>query len=225
MKSGIYKIVNKINGKLYIGSSTDVYYRISRHRYALNHKQHDNQYLQNAWNKHGRNSFIFEILLFCSKEDLIQKEQQAIDFYQSTWKANGYNICSVAGNCLGIKRSEETKRKMRGNTNGKGGKGRKHTEETKKKISIAHTGRKSGGMLGKHFSEQTKAKMSIAKIGKISCWKGKHHTEETIQKMKESHKGHKKGMLGKHHTEETKKKISMNNGNRKSNLLLQYNLN
>lgn len=74
---------------------------------------------------------------------------------------------------LGLKHTEETKKKM-----AKYGKdnpfyGKHHTEETKAKISAANTGRK-------HTAEES-AKMSAARIGK-------HHSEETKRKMSESRK-------------------------------------
>jgi hypothetical protein len=47
--SGIYKIINKINNKYYVGSS-----------------KHINPHLQNAWNKYGQNNFDFVITEECS---------------------------------------------------------------------------------------------------------------------------------------------------------------
>ena len=56
--SGIYKIVNKINGKYYVGSSKDVInYRWIHHKRALRSNRHKNDYLQNAWNKYGEDNF------------------------------------------------------------------------------------------------------------------------------------------------------------------------
>ena len=68
-----------------------------------------------------------------------------------------------------------------------GMKGKKHLEETKKKMSIARTG-KNNGFYGKKHSEEIKRKMSEShkqsyKNGKLPSMLGKKHTEETIKKM------------------------------------------
>ena len=52
MNSGIYKILNKINGKFYIGSAVNFKRRFARHKRLLNINCHPNEYLQNAWNKY-----------------------------------------------------------------------------------------------------------------------------------------------------------------------------
>ena len=171
MKAGVYKIVNVVNGKLYVGSSTDVKYRLWRHQHELLENKHENKHLQNAWNKYGRQSFVFEIILYCEENQLIEREQEMIDYYQSA-KGKGYNLCSIAGNCLGIKRSQITREKMKGNTNGKGRKGSKHSQETKDVMSKAKVGKPSG-MEGKHHSNSAKKLMSLAKLGKPSPRKGR----------------------------------------------------
>lgn len=88
---GVYKISNIINGKLYVGSSKDIYKRWHQHRRALDDNKHDNPYLQNAWNKYGMNNFKFEIIEEC--DPLIQFERE--QFYLNTLNPfgdNGYNI-------------------------------------------------------------------------------------------------------------------------------------
>lgn len=73
--SGIYKITNQINAKHYIGSASNFLKRYSTHLSTLKNNKHDNQYLQNAYLKHGSDQFVFEVLELCSKKDLKQKEQ------------------------------------------------------------------------------------------------------------------------------------------------------
>ncbi len=178
-RSGIYRIVNIVNNKCYVGSSTDVKYRLSRHKHELRNNIHINRYLQSAWNKYGESSFKFEILFYCEEGVLLKKEQKMIDYYQSA-DGKGYNLCPIAGNCLGIKHSEETREKMRGNTNGKGGKGKKHSKETRKKMSDARKGF-SSGMKGKIHSDSTRKSMSLAKVGR-------KYSESAKLKMSESQK-------------------------------------
>ena len=63
-------------------------------------------------------------------------------------------------------------------------KGKKLSEETKKKISESSKGKKH-----KSFSEETKKKISESKKGKQSNHKGKKHSEETKKRQSDSHKG------------------------------------
>lgn len=60
--SGIYKITNKVNGKVYIGrtarSFTD---RWKEHKEQLNNNTHTNAQLRNDWSKYGADNFIFSI--------------------------------------------------------------------------------------------------------------------------------------------------------------------
>ena len=51
--SGIYSIVHIVSGKPYIGSALDSEKRWSEHKHDLIYNCHDNQRLQNAWNKYG----------------------------------------------------------------------------------------------------------------------------------------------------------------------------
>lgn len=57
---GIYKILNTINGKCYIGSTSRIFgERWCQHKTELNNNKHKNTYLQNAWNKYGKEAFVF----------------------------------------------------------------------------------------------------------------------------------------------------------------------
>jgi len=164
--SAIYKIINIANNKIYIGSSVDVMKRYNGHLEDLNNNKHRNQLLQRAYNKYGKNSFEFTILLYLNKDSLIEKEQEYIDLYQATNRKYGFNICPVAGTTLGVKRpganigrilSEETKRKIANSV-----RGFKHSLETKERMSETRKGKKKPPM-----SEEQKQKLSILKTGKI----------------------------------------------------------
>lgn len=95
----------------------------------------------------------------------------------------------------GRKFTEEHKQKLREAKLGKNGKlsnswGIKWTEEQKKKSSESHKGQISA-MKGKHHSEESRKKMSIAQKKRLSIsdnhpMKGKHHSEETKRKISES---------------------------------------
>lgn len=95
-KSGIYLWENKNNGKIYVGSSIDLKRRLGSY-YNLKHlAKEPNRYINNAILKEGHSVFRLYIIEYCSKEDLIQREQ----YYFYLLKPN-YNICPTAGSTLG----------------------------------------------------------------------------------------------------------------------------
>lgn len=150
--SGIYQITNVTNGKCYIGSAIDIETRLTAHQNLLKNNKHHCIHLQHSYNKHGPDAFKYTILLCCSKKQLIQQEQKAIDIYKPE-----YNVCQVAGSSLGCKHTEETKRKISLSNLGKR-LGCNHTKETKAKMSKAKKGRK--------YSEETKNKMRLAWVNR-----------------------------------------------------------
>ena len=90
---GIYKITNKVNGKCYIGQSTHIEKRWTKHRNtATNPKYHEYNYpLYRAMRKYGLQNFSFEVLEECSVKDLNEKEKYYIFLYDSQLSHNGYN--------------------------------------------------------------------------------------------------------------------------------------
>jgi group I intron endonuclease len=89
---GIYKIKNKLNDKCYYGSSKNIEKRWKTHLNQLRNKKHINCILQNAWNKYGEDSFIFEIVEECELKNLFDTEQKYIDTcgdYNIGLKASG----------------------------------------------------------------------------------------------------------------------------------------
>lgn len=79
MTCGIYQIVNKINGKRYVGSSVNIERRWSGHRHRLRKGVATNNILLSSWLKYGEGSFYFEIIEECSRSELIAREQFHID--------------------------------------------------------------------------------------------------------------------------------------------------
>jgi group I intron endonuclease len=95
MNSGIYKIENIINHKIYIGSSINLKSREYNHFWMLNKNIHDNNYLQHSFNKFGEKLFIFSILEKCEPKSLIEKENYYINEYKSNDSNYGYNLATV----------------------------------------------------------------------------------------------------------------------------------
>ena len=87
---GIYLILNKANGKGYVGQSKNIKQRWVKHKSDLNRKTHSNQHLQRAWNKYGKENFDFLILEYCSQNLLLQSEAFWVIFLDT--KNNGYNL-------------------------------------------------------------------------------------------------------------------------------------
>lgn len=135
MESGIYIIRNKINNKIYIGSAVNFNDRWKRHLRDLKKGTHHSIHLQRSWIKYGISNFIFEIVEKSEPSKLIQREQFHLDFHKSYDIKNGYNMSPTAGSSLGIKRSQETKDKIRIANLGK-----KESLETRNRKSVSTIG-------------------------------------------------------------------------------------
>lgn len=102
--TGIYAIKNKINGKVYVGSSSDIKYRWKSHLNSLKRNK-SNKKLQNAWNKYGKKNFTFEILKVLPKDistcDLEFYEEIYIGILNSV--DCGYNVRGHASSNKGMK--------------------------------------------------------------------------------------------------------------------------
>lgn len=96
MNCGIYEIFNTINGKRYIGSSTDLRKRKWHHSKRLKTGTHCNKHLQSAYNQYGKESFLIRTILVCESELLEFYEDLIIDSYQANRSEFGYNIREVA---------------------------------------------------------------------------------------------------------------------------------
>jgi len=91
--SGIYKIENKINGKLYIGSSKNIENRFKEHKTMLKNNKHHSSHLQNSWNKYHENNFLFDKIENVEKLDnLLSRESFYIEKYKSLDSDFGYNM-------------------------------------------------------------------------------------------------------------------------------------
>lgn len=91
IKIGIYKIENLIDGNCYVGQSINIYKRWESEKEAAFNPQHEayNYPLSRAFRKYGLDSFSFNILEECQREELNEKEIYWITQYDSY--NNGYN--------------------------------------------------------------------------------------------------------------------------------------
>lgn len=181
MKSkGVYKIVNLINNKVYIGSTASkggFKKRWSYHLTDLRQNKHHSRHLQRAWNKYGEQSFLFEIIEIIEDVSVIlEREQYYIDNFKSYDVNIGYNICKVAGNSLGVKKTLEMNLHQSLLRKGKPipwmNTGEIRTDEHKKNLSDSLKGRKSEKQ-NKNYEE----------------FYGEEKALELRKKLSEAHKG------------------------------------
>lgn len=155
----IYKIQNKLNGKIYIGQTTIGFYK----RYNNNLlKNSSNKYLKNEIRKYGIENFsiceIFDVAF--SKSELDIKEITYIKCFNSTDELFGYNFMS-------------------------GGSRGKHREKTKRLISELYIG-KGNPMYGKNpLAGKTKEQIEIISMKKRISQTGKY-TDLHRKHVKES---------------------------------------
>lgn len=80
--SGVYAIVNRINGHAYIGSSITIERRWHQHICELNGDNRNNKYVQNAWKLYGGiDSFLFVILE--RTKELIKREKWWVNYFRT----------------------------------------------------------------------------------------------------------------------------------------------
>lgn len=138
-QSGIYRWVNNLNGKTYVGSAINLSKRLGSY---FNEKELNKnpRPIQDALLKYGHLNFTLEILEYCSKAKLLEREQFYIDLL-----IPDYNILKYAYSLLGFKHSEETLEKL---------KTRIVSPEHKEILSSIHK--------GKLVSEETRNKLAAA---------------------------------------------------------------
>lgn len=109
MSSGVYRIVNRINGKSYVGSAVNIRQRWRIHLSALRSGKGSRKLL-NAYRKYGEDSFELHPVELCDASQLICREQYWIDKLDTVRK--GYNTRPEAASQLGFRHSEETRKKI-----------------------------------------------------------------------------------------------------------------
>ena len=92
IKSGIYKITNTANGKIYIGQSVDVQRRINDHQRTFAKGTHHSVHILRAYQKYGADAFKYEVIEYCSIPDLDSREIYWIKYYDSANPSKGYNM-------------------------------------------------------------------------------------------------------------------------------------
>lgn len=172
-KSYVYKVINKINGKIYIGKANDPENRWKKHQYIAKYKKKEYgfYYFHAAIIKYGKENFLFEIIEECDSEELaLNREIYWVNHYKSNNREIGYNLTN----------------------GGEGVSGRRYTEE--EKIIKSNFMRifwqtHIHPCIGTHISSDHKKKISEANIGK-------HLDYNTKDKISQANSGEKNGNYG-----------------------------
>ena len=132
MMSGVYRIVNLVTNRTYIGSSLNVPKRLRDHKKLLAGRRHSNRHLQSSWMKHGQDCFSFDELVSCDCSELTTREQQFMDAY-ILHDLPLFNILPSSPSRAGMKRAQslETREKIRATLMG-----HPVTDETREKMSM-----------------------------------------------------------------------------------------
>jgi group I intron endonuclease len=192
-KAYIYKITNRINGKVYIGETKEKnpIKRWKGHLYTIR-KGKGCPLLRAAIQKYGEENFSFEVIQECNIDERFIIEEQKIKEYNSL-VPNGYNVTigGMGGGFKGKKHSEGTKKKMAKATSEQYASLSAERKEELRQILKNRSPQKRGTIteeyrqkmrnykLGKKLSEETRAKISNSL--KHSALK-----EETRKKISES---------------------------------------
>jgi group I intron endonuclease len=163
----VYKIVNKVNLDFYIGKTIkDVNSRFKQH--CLLSASGSDTHLHRAIRKYGQDNFQVEIIEYKTSDLLNEGEMRWISYLSPP-----YNM-TKGGDGGDTSLSENYKRYMNVRSEMVSGElnpfyGKRHTEETKQKISLKK--------MGTTVSPETKEKMSKAMVGR-------KHQQKTIEKLK-----------------------------------------
>lgn len=168
----VYKIINNINGKYYIGA----------HRSSIMEDSYmgSGKLIQSAIRKYGKENFTKEILIVCSSEEEMYAKEAEIVNKVFCLSRETYNMAPGGfGGTMAfnrkphtVKHSEETKEKIRQAALNK----KPITEETRNKLSENNFSKRHPEKQSQH------AKLAGAKSRKNNPV----HSEETKQKIRES---------------------------------------
>jgi group I intron endonuclease len=174
MARGIYKIINVVNNKFYVGSAVDLKRRKTRHFSELRNGKHNNRHLQAAWVKYGEQAFVFVVVEALPDDaDLLAAENVWLKAHVG--KEYCYNLgVDATAPMMGVKGEASPTW------------GYKHSPENLKRIGVASKARvqseeektkRRATMRGKPQSADVRAKISATLTGEGNFWFGKKRPE------------------------------------------------
>lgn len=206
----IYLITNIENKKQYVG--------ITKFSIEERFSQHTKRgfLLTESIQKYGEQNFSIELI---EEVESAERAYELEIFYiqeYNTKVPNGYNLTDGGDGIFGWEASEEYRQecservKLLHKEKRVGMYGKKHSEETKKKMSASSKGKPKNWLIGRNISEETKEKLRQINLGKTL-------SEETRKKISENHhdiSGKNNPMYGKKHSPETIGKLKERAKNR-----------
>lgn len=208
MLIGIYRIVNNINGKCYIGQSIDIERRFRDHRNRSFTTKYETP-VYKAFQKYGVDNFSFEIVEECPAEKLDEREMFYIAKYKSAEKKYGYNFTFGGKGYHGTNYTEQRDLWSQHIAEGKTGKkigppskealarrsaalkGIPRTEQWLKRMSESLKGREitpearakiSATLKGSKLSEETKEKLRTASTGRVQTEEARRKISQKVSK-------------------------------------------
>lgn len=176
MARGIYKIINVVNNKFYVGSAVDFARRKRNHWNQLRKGKHHNRHLQAAWNKYGEQAFVFvHVAELDEAADILAEETKWLRQYVG--HPDCYNIGTEA---------TAFTTGWSGAKNPMWGRTFSHSPEAKAKIAAASASRvqtleernkRSRTMMGHYVAAETRAKISASLSGEKNFNYGKPRSD------------------------------------------------
>ena len=221
MKGYIYKIINKENGKFYIGSTIDITKRKRAHFRQLKKGEHHCFHLQRAYEKYGKESFelTYKEIEVDNEDKLRLLEERYINYCWNSGKLYNVSKKGCGGDLISYHPKNKEFRefqskisrdryanlsdeeKLRRSENFKGEKnpnyGHRWSKELREKVS-------------KHWKDYYSNHECILKGKTYEEIYGKEKADELKRKMSERSKlkiGEKNHFYGKHHSEKTREII------------------
>lgn len=210
--SGVYAIIHRDTGMVYVGSSSDIQLRMSAHLRAA--RIGKNSPLYRAMRTSGASAFDLEVLERCKKESNKARENFYIAL-MGTASASGFNVLKTAHAYHGRVVSESTRERLRVAATGRkqspeaiertasANRGRKCSAETRAKIGAANRGKKrTPEQIAQRTAARAGWKQSPEHISKLAALnRGKKISAETRAKMSAA-------QIGKKHSDATIAKMS-----------------
>ena len=209
--SGIYCAIHRDSLMCYVGSSVNIHRRRIEHLHASKTKCLTN--FHRALREFGADSFDFELLEICSKENMLEREEFWIKFLGAA-SLDGFNTSKTPTATYNRQVSEVSRKR-----HSAGNRGKKRTPERIEQMRQIHLGTKHSAehiekirakMKVRVFTEEHRARLSASQ-------KGRTFSEETREKMRQAalgrklSKGHKvkiaESLKGHVVSEETREKL------------------